>query len=101
MELVVRDIHDVEIREAAVAAAEDEPLAIRRPARSRHALEGEIEALDLLPGFHVEEIQHIAPFALRRERELLAIGREGALGVEQAQLLEVRIESALDWKSTR
>src|SRR6476646_5048228 len=90
------DVDNVKIGEATVAAAEDNALAVRRPARPGDALERQIEALGLLARLHVEQIEDVAPLALGRERELTAIGRECALGVQKAQLFEVGIERALD-----
>ena len=60
-----------------------------------YAVDREIEQSDI-PVAHVEEVQHVLAFALRGEGEGLAVVREGALRVKQAELLEIRIGGAFN-----
>ena len=88
-------VHDVQIGDAALATAEGDALAVRRPCRPGDALEPQV-APRLALGLDVEQIQHVAAAALRGEGQLLSVGGKRALRVQEPQLLEIRIERALD-----
>ena len=56
----------------------------------------QVEPLRDFPRADVEHVEDVLAAPLRRERELLPVGRERALRVEEAQLLEVRVVLAAD-----
>ena len=87
-ELGAVGLNDVQIADAAEVTGKHETIAVGRPRRSGDSLEMRIDAADDLLLAHVEQVEDILAFPLRRERECPPIGREGALRVQQAELLE-------------
>ena len=101
-EPVVRELREirsvgvdaVEIGDAAVGAAEHELAPVGRPARTDHGLEGKVEPAFDRRSIDAHDVEDVAPAPLAGERDPPSVGREGALRVEQAQLLEIGVRRA-------
>src|SRR5918992_1880209 len=94
-EMAAVGVDDVQIADSAKVSREDDARSIGRPRRTSDSLEMGVDAANHLPLAHIEQVEHVLPFALRRERERPAIRRERALGVEEAKLLELGVSRTL------
>ena len=89
-------VDDVKIRYSAPRPAEHYAPIVGRERRGSDGVDRHIEPFSYFPAGNIQKVKNVLAFSLRGERQSFAVVRECALGVEQSQLLEIRIERAFD-----
>ena len=89
-------IDDVEIAEPALVPGEDELLAVGAPGRGGDAAQLELDALHFLVAVHVHDEDVVPGTSLRREGEILPVGRPVRLRVDEPVGLVVAADAGLE-----